>query len=147
MNLAKEELKQFIFDYLEKNRRMTLATAENNVPWAATVMFAYDEKLNFYFISKPDTRKTQHLLVNPIVSVAINEYRNKAGSTMGIQIEGRAEQLDKNKAKRELGFFEKRFDWTGNYLHDHELYKIVPKKIYYLNDEIFGPGGREELIL
>ena len=55
--------------------------------------------------------------------------------------------LDKNKDVKELEIFKKRHDWADEYLHDHELYKIVPKKIYYLDDELFGPGGRKELEL
>lgn len=96
---------------------MTLATAENNIPWAATVMFAYDQDLNFYFISQSDTMKSQHLLTNPAVSVAINEYRNKVGSTMGIQLEARAEMLDKVANKKELDLYRSRHDWADNYLH------------------------------
>ncbi|OGY29890.1 MAG: hypothetical protein A3F35_00425 [Candidatus Woykebacteria bacterium RIFCSPHIGHO2_12_FULL_45_10] len=147
MAISKEELKSAILDYLEKNRRMTLATSENNIPWAATVMFAYDHDTNLYFISNPQTRKAQHLMNNPRVSVAINHYVNKAGSTMGIQLEGRAEMLDKLKNKKELDLYRARHEWADDYLHDHDLYKIVPSKIYYLDDEKFGPQGREELEL
>ena len=145
--MTQEELKKVILEYLEKNRRMTLATASENIPWAATVMFAYDTNLNFYFISNPETRKIKNLEANPQISCAINEFKNKAGSTMGIQIGGMAEQLDKTKHKKELEIFRKRFDWADDYLHDHELFKIKPSKIIYLDDEKFGPGGKQELNL
>ena len=147
MEIAKEKLKTYILDYLAKNRRMTLATSENNVPWAATVMFAYDPDLNLYFISVPDSRKTKNLETNPRVSGAINEFQKTPGKILGVQLEGTAEILDKNKNTKELEIYKKRFDWADEYLHDHELYKIIPKKIYYLDDELFGPGGREELEL
>src|SRR3989344_6652140 len=123
MEISKSELKKHILNYLAKNRRMSLATCADNIPWAATVFFAYDADLNFYFISNPDTRKVKNLLVNPAVSVAINEFRNKAGSTIGIQLEGRAKMLDKEKNKKELDIFRARFDWTNQYLHDHELFQ------------------------
>jgi len=147
MEISKEELRKHILDYLEKNRRMTLATSENNIPWAATVMFAYDNDFNFYFISVPDSRKTKNLETNPRVSGAINEFQKTPGKILGVQLEGTAEMLDKNKNTKELEIYKKRFDWADNYLHDHELYKIIPKKIYYLDDELFGPGGREILEL
>lgn len=126
---------------------MTLATSEDNVPWAATVMFSYDSDFNIYFISVPNSRKTKNIKTNPRVSVAVNEYVHKAGFTLGLQIEGKAIMLNKEKDKKELELFRKRFDWADDFLHDHELYKIVPEKIYYLDDEKFGPGGREELTL
>ncbi|OGY25231.1 MAG: hypothetical protein A2864_02180 [Candidatus Woykebacteria bacterium RIFCSPHIGHO2_01_FULL_39_12] len=147
MNILKDKLKQYILDYLGENRLMTLATAENNTPWAASVMFAYDTDLNLYFISDPDTRKAQNLLNNPSVSVAINQHQKTPGKILGIQLEGTAHMLDKNKSQNELELFKKRFDWADDYLHDHELYKIKPEKIYYLDDELFGPGGREILVV
>lgn len=147
MTLSHNQLQKYILDYLSKNRRMTLATSEDNVPWAATVMFAYDNDFNIYFISVPNSRKTKNLKENPRVSVAINEYALRAGYTIGLQIEGKAIMLNKERDRRELEIFRKRFDWAGDFLHDHELYKIVPEKIYYLDDEKFGQGGREVLEL
>lgn len=147
MNSPKNNLKEHILDYLEKNKRMTLATCEDNVPWAATVMFAYDRNLNFYFISNPKTRKTKNLLSNPKVSAAINEFTPKVGYIAGVQLEGSAQMLEKKKNAQELEIFTKRFDWAVDYLHDHELFKITPKRVYYLDDEKFGPGIRKELNL
>lgn len=147
MSPFKTDLKEFILDYLDNNRRMTLATCSENTPWAATIFFAFDDKLNFYFISDPNTRKIKNLEKNPQVSGAINEFVKKVGSTIGVQLEGTAEMLDKKKNVKELEVFTKRFDWADDYLHDHELFRITPKKIYYLNDELFGPQGREILVV
>ncbi len=147
MTPSEAELKKYVLDYLEQNRMMTLATCKDDVPWAASVMFAYDDRLNLYFISKPDTRKTQNLLGNPKVSATINQIQKTPGKVVGVQLEGSAEILDKTKNKQELEIFENRFNWAEKYLHDHELFKVSPKKIHYLDDERFGPGGREELIL
>lgn len=141
-SVSKEELKKYVSDYLEKNRLMTLATSEKDIPWAATVFFAYDPDLNIYFISRPETRKTKHLHVNPNVSVAVNHHQSKSGLVKGVQLEGTAKILDKNKDVKELEIFKKRHNWAEKYLHNHELFKITPKKVYYLDDELFGPGGR-----
>jgi uncharacterized protein YhbP (UPF0306 family) len=147
MNSPKNNLKKHILDYLEKNKRMTLATCEDNTPWAATVMFAYDTRLNFYFISNPKTRKTKNLLSNPKVSAAINEFIPKIGLIVGVQLEGTAKMLDKEKNADELEIFTKRFNWAADYLHDHELFKVTPKRVYYLDDGKCGPGVRKELDL
>ncbi len=134
MEIPKEELQKYILDYLEKNRRMTIATSENNVPWASTVMFAYDSDFNLYFISVPDSRKTKNIATNPKVSVAINEYVYKKGFTIGLQIEGKAIMLNKEKDKQELEIYRQRFDWADDFLHDQEFYQITPEKIYYLDE-------------
>jgi uncharacterized protein YhbP (UPF0306 family) len=145
MSLSQEELKQQIFNYLSQNKRMSLATAKENVPWAATVMFAYDDDLNLYFISKPETRKTQNLLANPKVSATINQFQMTPGKILGVQLEGIAKMIDKKRNSKELEIFKKRFNWAEKHLDNHELFQITPKKIYYLDDGRFGPGGREVL--
>src|SRR3972149_155791 len=124
MEISQEELKGHILDYLENNRLMALATSKDDIPWAATVFFAYDPDLNFYFISVPDSRKTRNLGTNPRVSGAINEFQKTPGKILGLQLEGVAEMLDKNSNKKELELFKNRFNWADEYLHDHELYKI-----------------------
>jgi uncharacterized protein YhbP (UPF0306 family) len=147
MTSSEVELKKYVLDYLEQNRVMTLATCRAGTPWAASVMFAYDDDLNLYFLSKPETRKTQNLLANPKVSVTVNQVQKTPGKVIGVQLEGSAEMLDKKKNSKEQEIFKNRFNWAEKYLSDHELFKITPKKIYYLDDARFGPGGREELIL
>jgi uncharacterized protein YhbP (UPF0306 family) len=145
--VSKQELKKHVSNYLAQNRVMSLATSKGGVPWASTVMFAYDADLNLYFLSKEETRKAQNLQANPQVSVTINQFQKTPGKILGIQLEGTAKKLDKTKNVHELELFKKRFDWAKDFLHDHELFQITPKKIYYLDDEKFGPQGREELVL
>lgn len=141
-----QDLKQLILDYLAGNRRMTLATSFNNVPWASTVFFAFDDDLNIYFISNPATRKIQNINQNPKIACAINEYIHRKGYTIGLQLEGEVKMLDKQKNKDKLEIYRKRYDWADDYLGDHELFEITPAKIIYLNDELFGPQGTRELI-
>lgn len=141
------ELKKLILNYLSENRIMTIATAKDNIPWASSVMFAYDDSLNLYFISDPNTRKIKNIITNPNVAVAINEAKHKPGYTIGIQIDGEAKMLDKNKDSQKLEIFKKRHAWADKYLDSHDLFMIVPFKIIYLDDEKFGPQGKRKLIL
>lgn len=145
--MNKDELKKIILEYLSQNKLMSLATCLGNKPWAATVFYAYDLDLNIYFISRADTKKIQNLSKNPNVSVVINEYQPKKGTVKGIQLEGSAKVLSKAENRESLDLYRKRFSWADDYLGDHELFKITPNFIRYLDDELFGPGGKEELIL
>ena len=147
MTISKKELKKLILAYLAQNRLMTLATAKNNLPWATTVFFAYDQNLNLYFISEPATRKIKNILANSRVAVTIDREQPGSGKIRGVQLEGRAEKLDKKKDLAELKIFEDRFNWTERYLASHELFQITPKRVYYLDDERSGPQGRETLEL
>jgi len=147
MKVDGETLKKYILSYLEKNRLMSLATSDGSKPWVSTVFFAYDTDLNIYFISVPNTRKITNLTKNPQVAIVINQSQPAGELVQGLQIEGKAEKLDKEEEKEELEIYRKRYGWADDYLHDHELYKIKPEKVYYLDDEKFGAGGREELEL
>jgi uncharacterized protein YhbP (UPF0306 family) len=145
--MSNHDIKRLILNYLSENKIMTIATENNNIPWASSVMFAYDDNLNLYFISDPNTRKIKNIFTNPKVAVAINEAKNKPGYTIGIQIEGKAIILDKKVNKFELEIFKKRHNWADKYLGGHDLFMIKPSKIIYLDDEKFGPQGKKELML
>ena len=157
MKPAKEELRNLILDYLAINKRMSLSTCKDGLPWAATVMYAYDEDLNIYFLSKVETRKVQNLLSNSRVAVTINEVTGGIGKVKGIQLEGKCRMVGRLEAARVYALFLKKYFWLKDYIPSAEqmfsraisdrLFKITPKKIYYLDDERFGREGREELVL
>jgi len=157
MKPSKEELKKLILDYLSQNKRMSLSTCKDGVPWAATVMYAYDSDLNIYFVSKISTRKAQNILANSKVAATINEITGGIGKIRGIQLEGECAMVSRLEAVRVYGLFLKKYFWLRDYIPSarqmfskaisDRLFKITPKKIYYLDDERFGREGREELIL
>jgi uncharacterized protein YhbP (UPF0306 family) len=149
MKISKQELRKLILDYLAENKVASLATSKDNIPWAAPVLYAYDSDLNLYFISEPDTRKIQNILSNPKVAVTIAEVRYKERKMVGIgiQLEGEAYQIEKEKGERELAIFRKRYRRVDEYLPNHELFVVRPSKIIFQDDERFGPGGKEELVL
>ena len=156
MSLSQEELKQHILDYLSQNKRMSLATSKDDIPWAATVMYTFDNDLNIYFLSEVSTRKVQNLQENPKVAATINEVTGGIGKVKGIQLEGECKVVGKIEASKVYGLFLKKYFWLKDYIPSpkqmfsgtikNRLFKVTPKKIYYLDDERFGPGGREELI-
>ena len=157
MTISKDKLKNFIDDYLSMNKRMSLATSKENVPWAATVMYTYDDDLNIYFLSEVGTRKVKNLLENPKVAATINEITGGIGKVRGIQLEGECQMVSRLEAARGYALFLKKYFWLKDFIPSpkqmfsgaikNRLFKITPKKVYYLDDERFGPGGRKELIL
>lgn len=142
--MTEDELKKLILEYLEKNKLMTVATADNNIPWAATVFFAFDQGLNLYFISREDRRHSQEIIKNPVVAITINQDFGKPGKVKGVQIQGEAAI---SEDRQDLDKFIKRFAWAQKFLDSHKLFKIKPTFIRYLDDEKFGPGQIRELNL
>ena len=86
------DLRKLITDYLQEARLMQVATAKDNKPWVCTVLFAYDENLNLYWISKPDTRHSQEIMTNEKVAGTIVSPSALGENVRGLQFEGIAKQ-------------------------------------------------------
>ena len=157
MKPTKQELRKLILDHLSQNKRMSLATCKDNTPWAATVMYAYDSNLNIYFLSKISTKKVKNVLVNPKVAATINEVTGGIGKVKGIQLEGECRMVSRLEAARVYALFLKKYFWLKDYIPSpaqmfskaisDRLFKITPKRIYYLDDEQFGLQRRETLVV
>ena len=97
-NSKDEELKARVFNYLKQHNTMTLATAHDNRPWAATVFYA-SKGFTLYFLSDPAiAQHCKNIAQNPYVSVTIDEdYPLKEANdwrrVKGIQMEGVAKML------------------------------------------------------
>lgn len=150
-------LKSQIFEYIARNKIATLAVCFRDQPWAATVFFAYDPDFCLYFMTDLQTRKAHHIIQNPKIAVAINEDWGGKGIVRGLQIEGKVKMVEKKEAKEAYFLFARRHPWVKSFIHSEKdlhskvqtnrLFKISPQKIIYQDDELFGPGGKEELIL
>lgn len=118
---------------------MTLGTSSKNKPWAATVFFAYDKKLNLIFYSRPDAKHCQHIEKNQHVSVAINHHwRNPDGSIKGLQIVGHAAKVPKSDYKHAYALYKSRFKWADEFVEDHVLYQIKSIEVWYTDQKLFG---------
>lgn len=78
--------------YMRDHITMTLATARDGQPHAATVFYANDG-FDLYYISDPDTMHGQDALANPNVFVTISQDYADWQRIQGIQLSGRAALL------------------------------------------------------
>ena len=141
--VSKKAIIRNIFEYLGKNRLMTLGTATNNKPWAATVFYAFDKKFNLIFYSRSDTKHCQHIKRNPYVAVVINHHwRNADGTIKGLQITGRASKVSTRDYPRIYVLYKKRFKWAEDFASDHILYLIKPIEVWYIDQKLFGHFNR-----
>jgi uncharacterized protein len=88
-----DEVRRRMLAYMHDHITMTLATARDGQPRAATVFYANDG-FDLYFISDPDSIHSQDLLANSRVSVAISQDYAGWQAIQGIQLSGRAEVLE-----------------------------------------------------
>lgn len=147
-----ESLRQRILEYLAAHNSMTIASCQQDVPWAAAVFYVNDE-FDLYFLSNPSSRHGTNIGANSVVSAAIHEDYRDWREIKGIQLEGRAERVRSPKLKlRFWQLYRKKFPFVEAFfkagplremvqakLGGIRLYRIVPQAVWYLdNDRGFG---------
>jgi uncharacterized protein YhbP (UPF0306 family) len=157
------ELRHSILDYLATHNVMTIASCDQNVPWAAAVFYASDE-FDLYFFSNPKSRHGVNMAANAVVSAAIHEDYSDWRAIRGIQLEGRAERLRSLKLQaRFWDVYLKKFPFVKQFfslggqggsiadilkakLAGVRLYRVVPHAVYFI-DNSKGFGHRDKLDL
>lgn len=145
--MKNKNLRVLIEDYLKRATLMQVATAKNNQPWACSVYFAYDDKLNLYWISLPTWRHSQELRANKKVAGTIVLPHNPGDKVRGLQFQGVARELhQKNEVKYTLTYYAKRFHMSQKrvkaiiegLVDGHLCYRIMPS-LFVLFDEVNFP--------
>ena len=151
-----DPLKHQVLDYLKSHNTMTLASCAGESPWAATVFFASDDLVLYYF-SAPESRHGQNLAANSRVAVTIQEDYKDWRKIKGIQLEGHVELVDGvlEKAKA-MAVYAIKYpdviklftDPASGVFHKAFLkvkfYCVVPEKLFFIDNEQ-GFGKRQEL--
>ena len=145
-----QDIVKLVKEFMEPRFQMVLATYGEH-PWIATLYYSFDNDLNIYFLSSPETIHCKHILRNPNVAVAISDSpQSPSAKKKGVQISGIAEQItDKQKIIHALSLWRKTLNITSdsltyegmiNKLIDGRMYKVAPKKIKFFNQEIWEEG-------
>lgn len=155
--MKREEILKHISNFLHERMQMVISTSGEH-PWIATVYYALDSQLNFYFISDPKTLHGSHIGSNPHIALSVSDSpQHPSSKKKGVQIYGIATQLkDEKEIKIGLTLWRKALEVTSdaytyegmmkNAIHGR-LYKVTPKKIKYYNEEIWDEGDEKTIIL
>lgn len=152
----KDVLKQ-IADFLHDRCQMVIATNGEH-PWIATVYYSLDGDLNIYFLSDPKTLHCRHIATNPHVSISISDApQNLSSKKKGMQIYGIAEEIfgEKNITqalhfwRKTLGVTSEEYTYEGMKKNKIKgrIYKVVPKKIKFYNEELWEDGDEKMISL
>lgn len=140
MAISGTKTKAEIYAYLQSLSSAVLSTAsKDGEPYGAVIYFIPDEELNFYFLTKSDTKKSQILAKNHKAALTIIEPL----SPRTIQATGRVTEIEGSDMYRKIieristenatesGFFWppplSKLDSKG----DLVLYKFQPKWLRY----------------
>ncbi len=153
-----ELTKSLIKEFLGQHQLMTLATSGHDHPWIAVVYYTFDQDLNLYFLSSPETLHCRHLVHNKQVAISISDSRQKVSDKKkGLQIYGLADQVsraDKIKHvlkmwKRAIGVKDPQLSYENmmGKVIKSKIYKVTPKKIKFFNQELFEVEAGMEPVL
>jgi nitroimidazol reductase NimA-like FMN-containing flavoprotein (pyridoxamine 5'-phosphate oxidase superfamily) len=147
------DIEKTIREYLPQAVHMSLGTCNNNKPWVCEVHFAYDNDLNFYFVSLPSTRHCQEIAANPYVAANIVTQHHLNQKVRGVYLEGRAEELhgvDENHPAYQA--FEGRFHRgpgliaTANTPEGAKFHRITVSDLYVFDGYTSVPSQKYHLV-
>lgn len=149
--------KKIILDFLAQHKLMYVAT-QGEHPWIAPVFYTYDDELNLYFLSSPETLHSKQIAKNKEVAVAIaNSQQQLTEDKKGIQMYGHVKQIsDMHKMKHSLDLWKKSLGYIGteisyenmlNKVIKGRMFQITPKKIKFFNQELYDVEDGKEPVL
>lgn len=89
--------RKIILDFLRTQFIMEIATSHKDKPAASIVLYMVDDDFNFYFVTHNDSYKSQNLLNNPRISLAIWKHQE-----MLVQVDGAAQPVIDEREKERL---------------------------------------------
>ena len=148
-----------IHSLLKECNVMSLATCEDNVPWAASVFFVADDLFNLYFISGQSSRHSQNATTNSRIAATINKDHSDWLTISGLQVEGSVSVSPAQERERILALYLAKFPSLSR-LRDNpsneqeklivdrlmasDFYCLTPRKIRLI-DNSMGFGFKTEI--
>ena len=136
------DIKNRVFEILNKTHLMSLGTLDDGGVWVSDVIFIFDENLNIYWMSNPDTRHSTAISKINLVSGTITQKKKSGKQNFEIQFTGKAEKIDVLRYDLACKHFEKRGkqkpEESDDVLDGDSWYILIPNKIELIDEENFG---------
>lgn len=116
---------------LARCRTASLASVDaHGRPHAANVQYAFDDRLNLYFVSSPDAAHSRHIAQNPAVALTVYDHDDAEPATLrGLQLHARAAAItDAVERAKALALYTARFPFLAT---DPTLGAAVEKQSFY----------------
>jgi uncharacterized protein YhbP (UPF0306 family) len=126
---------QHVLDYLAGERALTLATAGDGGPHAATFLYVSDG-IDMLIWLKPGSKTAENVAANPRVGFAIDEYAPDWRQTKGVQGSGRCEPVTGEGIAAAAMRFGDRFPdlSPGGSTANIAFYRIVPDELQFIDN-------------
>ena len=142
--MAATEVPDYVVDYLNQQRTLTLATASpGGGPHAATLVYVNEGPLLYVWVHQSAVTAS-HIDSNPEVAFAIDEYSDDWRQTKGVQGSGRSEPVtDGEELAKVADLFGTRFpDLRPGATSAVTFFRITPSELQFI-DNTRGEGEPE----
>ncbi len=133
---SRKEVKESIREIISENQLLSMATAKGEEPHINTAFYAFDDELNLYILTPPDTRHGENLGENNSVAVDVHDsHQEWTDDKQGLQVFGEAEKVE--SISKALRIYTDRYPKLGEFAEDRkeleeldsEFYVIKPQRI------------------
>lgn len=140
------ELKEVILDTLRDGIVVNIATARDNQPWVAAMIYVYDQNFNLYWLTRETTRHSEEIADNPKVAANITAVQEN-GRARQLQITGEAHmcenqeisvQIEDKYHERHKEFKNKSLEELASEVKRYKLYKLETGKIFVTHEALWG---------
>lgn len=158
--VGRREWKRLAEELIRSQTTVTLATAREDVPWAAPVYYV-NEGFNLYFFSSPESRHIQESSEGAQVAAAIYCPASSWQEIRGVQMSGMIRHVPMGpQALRAFRAYMRKYPFTADFFETTQgidlrgllqrfrvrLYRFEPSLVYYLDNSIRF-GFREEVLV
>ncbi|PIR44719.1 MAG: hypothetical protein COV10_03445 [Candidatus Vogelbacteria bacterium CG10_big_fil_rev_8_21_14_0_10_51_16] len=137
------DIRQRILEVLTQAHVMSLATVDEDGPWATIVNFFHDDQLNLYWKSSTIVRHSLALARDPRASCSILAG-NEVGKELAVQIAGTVTKLDGIRPDLALRYIARKkrnlptLKQATKTLQGYSWYVLKPDLIDLIDEERFG---------
>ncbi len=136
------DIQQRIKEVLENTHLMSLGTLGENGVQVADVIFIFDDALNIYWMSDPDSRHSNAILNNNRVAATVTFSTKSKELNLGIQLSGIASKIEGERYDLALKHAKKRGNEVPKveeaFLRGDSWYMLAPTQIDLIDEENFG---------
>lgn len=145
--------KDLVKQYLPSVNIMQLATCVDNQPWACSLHYYSDDDFNLYWISKPKSRHSQEIELNPNVAVTIKVYENETpkDTVIGVSFEGVAKLASESEVQNAAKGYQRKHHTDEAFLKEvvagknpYVFYTVKPTKVVLFDNKNFPDDPRQE---
>lgn len=136
-------------EFLDAQRTLTLAVADEDGPWAADVYFVRTET-GLCFFSSPKSRHAQALAADPTAAGTVHAEAEGWRDIRGIQMAGRVAEIpDRAERRAAIDAYLAKFPFAkpllvGDLLDKVRFYRFTPETVLWI-DNSEGLGKRVEV--